>query len=62
MADQCEVAGCTNEKFRTVPRKSAEKLFTFNSSGTKVHLCKEHYKRFKKETKKDREIERLTWV
>jgi len=53
MADQCDVTGCTNEKFRTVPRKSAEKLFSLNSRSTKVHLCKEHYKRYKKETKKD---------
>lgn len=62
MADLCEVAGCSKEKFKTVPKKAAEKLFKVNSAGNKVHLCKDHYKRYKKETKTDRKIERLTWV
>lgn len=62
MDEKCDVAGCDKPKVRTVSRKQAEKIFTLNSRGTKAHLCKEHYKAFKKATKKDREIERLTWV
>jgi hypothetical protein len=62
MEEQCDVAGCGNPKLRTVSRKTAEKIFSLNSKGTKAHLCKEHYKAYKKATKKDREIERLTWV
>ena len=62
MDESCNVTGCKNDKFKTVSRKEAEKIFSLSSNYNKVHLCKEHYKEFKKKTKKDREIERLTWV
>ncbi len=62
MNELCDVTGCKNEKFKTVSRKEAEKIFSLSSGSNKVHLCKEHYKEFKKKTKKDREIERLNWV
>ncbi|MGC8645475.1 MAG: hypothetical protein ACP5UO_04315 [Thermoplasmata archaeon] len=62
MEEQCDVTGCTRPKFRTIGRRQAEKLFSLSGKGTKVHLCKEHYKEYKKATKKDREVERLTWV
>ena len=62
MEETCDVAGCTGPKVKTVSHKEAEKVFSFKAQKTKVHLCKEHYKKFKKETKKDRKIERLTWV
>lgn len=62
MEEKCDVTGCINPKFKTVSRKEAEKLFSLGTSKTKVHLCKEHYKKFKKETKEDRKIERLNWV
>lgn len=62
MEEYCEVVGCKNPKFKTVSKKEAEKIFSLSTQKTKVHLCKEHYKKFKKETKEDRKIERLTWV
>ncbi len=62
MEETCDVPGCGKEKFKTVSKKEAEKVFSFSTKTSKVHLCKEHYKQFKKATKKDREIERLTWV
>ncbi|MEM0135830.1 MAG: hypothetical protein QXU18_11520 [Thermoplasmatales archaeon] len=62
MDEQCDVAGCSNPKVRTIGRKSVEKIFTLKSNGTKAHLCREHYKQYKKATKKDREIDRLNWV
>ncbi len=58
----CDVVGCDKEAVKTVARKKAEKIFTLKGRGTKVHLCKEHYKEFKKKTKKDRELERVGWV
>ena len=58
----CDVSGCNNESTRSV---SAKKV---GGSGLKVdkqaghvHLCKDHYKEFKKATKKDRELDRLGW-
>lgn len=62
MDEKCDVAGCDNPKVRTVGKRQVEKVFTLNSRGTKAHLCRDHYKAYKRATKKDREIERLTWV
>ena len=59
----CDVVGCDEEAVKTVSRKKAEKIFNLKSGkSTKVHLCKKHYKEFKKKTKKERELERATWV
>ncbi len=59
----CDVVGCDKPAVKTVARKKAEKVLNLKGGkSTKVHLCKEHYKEFKKKTKKEREIERLGWV
>lgn len=64
MADKkiCDVVGCEEEAVKTVARKKAEKIFNLEGRGSKVHLCKKHYKEFKKKTKKERELERVGWV
>jgi hypothetical protein len=63
--DTCAVVDC-NEKgvksLSTKKVKSAVPNFTLKSgSGKRVHLCKKHYKEFKKKTKKERDLERLAW-
>jgi len=59
----CDVEGCNQTAVKTVARKKAEKIFSLKGGrSTKVHLCKEHYKEFKKKTKKERELERIGWV
>ncbi len=58
----CDVVGCEEEAVKTVARKKAEKIFDLGGRGSKVHLCKKHYKEFKKKTKKERELERVGWV
>jgi hypothetical protein len=63
MSDKsCDVKGCTDLSFKTVPADLAKKVFTFDDSKTKVHLCKAHYKEYKKKTKQDREVDRMDWV
>ncbi len=58
----CDVMGCDEVAVKTVSRKKAEKIFDLKGGkSTKVHLCKKHYKEFKKKTKKERELERLAW-
>ena len=58
---KCNVSGCGKEAVRSL---SAAKV---KAAGLKVtddkhaYLCKEHYKEFKKKTKKDRTLERLGW-
>ncbi len=62
MSDKnCEVPGCTNDSFKTVPADLAKKVFTIDDKKTKVHLCKEHYKEYKKGTKKERAMNRMDW-
>ncbi len=56
---KCSVSGCSNEAARSI---SADKVKT---AGLKVgnekraYLCKEHYKDFKKKTKKDKQLEKM---
>jgi hypothetical protein len=55
---KCSVSGCGREAVRSL---SGEKVRT---AGLKVgnekraYLCKEHYKEYKKKTKKDKQIEK----
>lgn len=58
----CDVSGCSEIRFKTVDGSLAKKALSLKENKTKVHLCKEHYKEFKKATKKEREIQRMDWV
>jgi hypothetical protein len=59
----CDVADCKKEADRSVSGKKVEKAgISLSSDPSKsAHLCKDHYKEFKKKTKKDRTLERLDW-
>ena len=60
----CSVLDCTEESKRSLSHKKVENALPnlkLKASGKKVHLCKEHYKQFKKATKQERKIETLTW-
>ncbi|MCK4718493.1 MAG: hypothetical protein KAT70_07470 [Thermoplasmata archaeon] len=61
--DNCSVEGCKEPSHKSLSRKKAADVLTstLSQGGRHVHLCKEHYKQYKKATKKDREIERLGW-
>ena len=55
---RCSVSGCGSEAVRSL---SAEKV---KAAGLKVgnekraYLCRDHYKEYKKKTKKDKQIEK----
>ncbi len=55
----CDVAGCGRPAERSINIKQASrsKLTLKSSDLRSVHLCKEHYKEYKKETKTDRELD-----
>jgi hypothetical protein len=56
----CEIQNCTKPAERSVSAENAKSAGLKYAEGLKrVHLCKEHYRHFKKETKKDRVIESL---
>jgi hypothetical protein len=59
---KCSVTSCGSEAVRSI---SADKV---RSAGLKVggerraYLCKEHYKEFKKRTKKDKQLEKMRYM
>ncbi len=57
----CDVSGCNEISFQTVPADIAGKVFSFKEEKTKVHLCKAHYKEYKRNTKKERETQKMDW-
>jgi hypothetical protein len=53
------VAGCSREAARSFSTEKAKSAGLNVSSGEKrAYLCKEHYKEFKKKTKKDKTVEK----
>ena len=60
-AAKCDVAGCDNDAERSFNIKQVSKSqLTLKSDDLRqVHLCKEHYKEYKKQTKNEREIDAI---
>jgi hypothetical protein len=56
---KCSVSGCGGEAVRSLSTDKV-KLAGLNvsSSERRSYLCKEHYKEYKKKTKKDKQLER----
>ena len=56
----CDCEGCSNESVRSLNAKQIAKCDLKIKAGAtrSVHLCKEHYKEYKKQTKSSREIDR----
>lgn len=57
--DVCDVAGCDKTAERSLNSKQVAKTsLKLKDAGIRhVHLCKEHYKAYKKESKTDRELD-----
>jgi hypothetical protein len=63
--DLCSVKGCQEPVKRSMSAKAVKKalsdmLFKVKDP-KKVRLCKEHYKEYKKATKEERKLERMSW-
>ena len=54
---RCSVAGCEEEAIRSVSVARA-KAAGLDVSGRHAYLCKEHYKEYKRGSRKERRIER----
>ena len=56
---KCRVLGCGREAVRSL---SIEKVrsagLNVSSTERRAYLCKEHYKEYKKKTKKDKQLEK----
>ena len=59
----CDVEGCSEPVKKSLSRKKVEKEtdLKFSTAAKHAHLCKEHYKTFKKATKTERKLDRLAW-
>ncbi|MCL2295948.1 MAG: hypothetical protein FWC29_02560 [Methanomassiliicoccaceae archaeon] len=55
----CDVVGCDKEAERSISLKQFSKSsLKLKDQGVRsAHLCKDHYKNFKKETKTSRELD-----
>ena len=56
----CDVAGCDKEAERSISLKQISKssLKLKDPNVRSAHLCKEHYRTFKKDTKTSRELDK----
>jgi thymidine kinase len=56
---KCSITGCGKDAVRSI---SAEKVrvagLRIGSDEKRAYLCKEHYKEYKKKTKKDKQLEK----
>lgn len=58
----CNVGGCSNKAERSLSRQQmAGSGLSVSGDGRRVYLCHEHYKSWKKATKKDKNLERARW-
>jgi hypothetical protein len=58
----CSVTGCKNSSERSVGRDQlVGSGLTAGGEGRRVYLCHDHYKAWKKATKKDRDMQRARW-
>ena len=59
----CDISGCGKEASRSISGRKVEKagMSLASEPSKNAHLCKDHYKEFKKKTRKDRELQRLDW-
>jgi tetrahydromethanopterin S-methyltransferase subunit H len=56
---KCDVSGCAGVAERSISTDKAKHAGLNVGSGEKrVYLCREHYKEFKKKTKKDKTIDK----
>ena len=58
----CDVSGCSNNAERSLSRtEMGNSGLNVSGDGRRVYLCHEHYKQWKKATKKSRTLERSRW-
>lgn len=57
----CDVEGCGSDAERSVNVKQVSQTELRLKAGDRrqVHLCKTHYREFKKQTKKSRDLDRI---
>lgn len=62
--DVCGVSGCGQKAARSLPTKKVKEVLPelrLAADTRRTHLCRDHYRSFRKKTKEERELERLGW-
>jgi hypothetical protein len=57
----CSVKGCSGEAVRSLSKAKISKSVLEVSGERRIYLCREHYKQWKKDAKKQEDMERLRW-
>jgi len=60
----CGVVDCGKEAKRSLSTKKVKEVLPelkLIGEPRRIHLCRDHYRTFRKKTKEEREIERATW-
>jgi len=61
----CQIKECSNEVVRSIATrnltKALPKIRVDDDKKKRTHICKDHYKQFKKATKEERDLQRLGW-
>lgn len=60
----CAVSGCGKEAARSLPTKKVTQVLdgvSLTTNARRSHLCRDHYRQFRKKTKQERQLERLGW-
>jgi hypothetical protein len=55
---KCGIPGCGREAARSLSSEKVRSAGLNVGSGRRAYLCKEHYKEYKKKTKKDKQLEK----
>jgi len=56
---KCSVSGCSREAVRSISTEKVKSAgLKVGSSEKRAYLCREHYKEFKKKTKKDKTLDK----
>ena len=60
----CAISGCKEEAVRSISTQKLKKSLSgisLKEESRRAHICKTHYRQFRKKTKGERELERLGW-
>jgi hypothetical protein len=55
---KCSVSSCSQDAVRSLSAEKVKKAGLKVTGEKRAYLCKEHYKEYKKKTKKDKQLEK----
>lgn len=58
---KCSISGCGNQAVRSISAAKVRLAGLTVIGEKRAYLCKEHYKEYKKKTKKDKQLEKMRY-